>query len=289
MTPLTKLKLRQATPADAEVAGRILYKAFAAINEEHNFPPEIPSPEAGIGIFTMLASHPGFYCLIAESNNRIIGSNCLDERGPIFGLGPISIDPSSQNAGVGRALMQAMLDRAREKQAAGVRLVQSAFHNRSLSLYTKLGFDAREPLSCMLGTPENTKVEGTEVRPATEAHLAQCNELHQKIHGFSRAGEIGESIGHGTALIVERDGRITGYSAGFGYLGHSVAESNLDVQALLAKAANITGPGILIPTRNAELFRWCLESGMRILQPMTLMSLGMYNEPKAPYLPSVLY
>lgn len=289
MIPPSKVHIRPAVPADAEAAGRILYKAFAAINEEHNFPPEIPAPDAGIGIAGMLFAHPGFYCIVAESGGRIIGSNCLDERASIFGLGPITVDPGHQNAGAGRALMQAMLDRTREKNAAGVRLVQSAFHNRSLSLYAKLGFAAREPLSVMTGLPSGPPIEGRTVRPATTNDLAAANQLCERIHGLSRSGELSDGISQGTALVVEREGRLTGYASAFGYLGHSVGETNLDVQALLQSVKNIGGPGILIPTRNAELFRWCLANNMRVLQPMTLMTIGMYQEPTGAYLPSVLF
>ncbi len=61
------------------------------------------------------------------------------------------------------------------------------------------------------------------------------------------------------------------------------------MKALIASAEEVGGPGILVPLRNAELFRWCLENGLRVFQPMTLMTIGMYNEPRGAYLPSVLY
>ena len=82
----------------------------------------------------MLLSHPGFYGVVAEADGRIVGSNCLDERSVIAGIGPITVDPLAQNRGAGRKLMQAVLDRCGERNAPGVRLVQMAFHNRSLSL-----------------------------------------------------------------------------------------------------------------------------------------------------------
>jgi hypothetical protein len=68
-----------------------------------------------------------------------------------------------------------------------------------------------------------------------------------------------------------------------------VGESNSDVEAPIANAATFLGPGILVPTRNAGLFRWCLENGLRVVQPMTLMTMGLYNEPAGAYLPSILY
>ncbi len=40
---------------------------------------------------------------------------------------------------------------------------------------------------------------------------------------------------------------------------------------------------------NAEPFRWCLELDLRVVQQMTLMSLGSYQEPAGAFLPSVLY
>jgi GNAT superfamily N-acetyltransferase len=283
------VKLRRATPEDANICGRICYEAFAAISNHHNFAPDLPAPEAGIGFLGMLFSHPGFYCVVAESGGRIVGSNCLDERSAIPGVGPVTVAPDVQNRSIGRILMQAVIDRARERAFPGVRLLQATYHNRSLSLYAKLGFDAREPMSVMQGPPLKRTVEGCSVRAATENDLDAANQVCHRVHGHSRSGELRDAVGQGIALVVERHGRITGYASAFGYLGHAVGESNLDLQALIASADDFGWPGIIVPTRNSELFRWCLESGLRVVLPMTLMTMGLYNEPVGAYLPSVLY
>ena len=287
---LTSLvKLRRATPEDANICGRICYEAFAAISSQHNFAPELPAPEAGVGVLGMLFSHPGFYCVVAESEGRIVGSNCLDERSAIPGVGPVTVAPDVQNRSIGRILMQAVIDRARERAFPGVRLLQATYHSRSLSLYTKLGFDARELMSVMQGPPLKRTVEGCAVRVATENDLNAANHVCHRVHGHTRSGELRDGIGQGTALVVERHGQITGYASALGYLGHAVGESNLDLQALIAAADGFGWPGIIVPTRNSELFRWCLESGLRVVHPMTLMTIGLYNEPVGAYLPSVLY
>jgi GNAT superfamily N-acetyltransferase len=285
----TSLKIRRATPQDAESCGRICYEAFATINQQHGFAPELPAPEAGIGLLSMLFTHPGFYCVIAELDGQIVGSNCLDERSIIAGVGPITIDPSVQNGGIGRRLMEAVLDRARERNFPGVRLLQSAFHSRSLSLYTKLGFDTREPVSVVQGPAIKKSIAGCAVRPAAAADVDACNTIAQKVHGHDRAGELRDGIHQGTAVVVERNGRITGYASAFGYFGHAVGESNLDLQALIASADAFHGPGILVPARNSELIQWCLNNSLRIVQPATLMTVGLYNEPKGAYMPSILY
>jgi GNAT superfamily N-acetyltransferase len=281
--------IRRAKPEDAPACGQICYEAFHKISTDHNFPPDVPDPAHGVGLLTQLFSHPGFYCVVAEVDGVIAGSNCLDERDVIAGVGPITIDPSVQNRGVGRKLMDAVLDRARERKCAGVRLVQAAFHNRSLSLYTGLGFDVREPLSVLQGPAIKKTYDGFYVRAAQRSDLDACNQVALRVHGHHRGGELADAIAQGTATVVERDGRITGYASSLAFFGHSVAETNPDLQAIIAAADEFGGPGILMPSRNSELFRWCLGNGLRVVQPMTLMSMGLYNEPKGAFLTSVLY
>lgn len=282
-------RVRTATPTDAAVCGRICFDAFATINREHGFEPEFPSGEVATNVMGMLFGHPNFYCVVAETDGRIAGSNCLDERGVIAGVGPITIDPAIQNQGIGRVLMNDVLERAHQKNFAGVRLLQSTFHNRSMSLYTKLGFVVREPMSVMKPPPLKPVLPGFQVRLAVEADAEVCGALCEAVHGHNRAGELRDGIGMGTAVVVERDGRITGYATGFGYFGHAVAENNASLKALIAAGENYMGPGIIVPTRNHEIFRWCLESGFRVFGPMTLMTIGLYNEPQGAYLPSVSF
>jgi GNAT superfamily N-acetyltransferase len=284
-----EVTLRKATPADAAVCGAICYKAFSTISAEHNFPCDLPNEEIAVGMMTMLFGHPGFYCVVAESEGRIVGSNCLDERSIVAGLGPITVDPEAQNRGAGHKLMQAAMDRAKGRDAAGIRLVQAAFHNRSLALYTRLGFDIREPLACLQGQPTQRAVAGCTVRPAQAVDLEACNALSLQVHGFDRGRELGDGIEQKSAVVVERDGRITGYASSLAFFGHTTAETNLDLQALIGSAESFGGPGILLPSRNATVLRWCLGNGLRIVQPMTLMTVGLYNEPNGAWMPSVLF
>jgi predicted N-acetyltransferase YhbS len=255
---LPQVVVRAAKPEDAPACGQICYDAFAAISGSHGFACDFPAPEAGIGVLSTMFSNSGFYCVVAEAEGRIVGSNCLDERSAIFGIGPITIDPGVQNRGVGRILMQAVMDRAIEKSAAGIRLVQAAFHNRSLSLYAGLGFDVRAPLSCMQGRTLQRNVPGCTVRPAQLADINVCDAVSRQVHGFSRAVELTEAIQQGTASVVEREGRITGYATALAFSGHAAAETNPDLEALIASVDSFGGPGILVPSQNSGLFRWCL-------------------------------
>jgi hypothetical protein len=141
----------------------------------------------------------------------------------------------------------------------------------------------------MQGSPIKSATPGYGVRPARMSDLEECNRLCVRGHGHDRNGELRDAIRQGTAVVAERDGRIVAYATSIGFFGHMVGETNSDVQMLIANADAFLGPGILVPTRNAGLFRWCLENGLRVVQPMTLMTVGFYNEPAGAYLPSILY
>jgi predicted N-acetyltransferase YhbS len=281
--------IRPIAAADAAECGRIIHAAFAAIADRHGFPRDFPSVEAGVGLARMLAAEPGCYGVVAEAEGRVLGSNFLDERAPIGGIGPITVDPAVQNAGVGRRLMQAVIDRAAVQKLAGVRLLQDAFHNRSLCLYTSLGFITREPISCLQGPPLGRQLPGYEVRPATAGDLPACNAICRRVHGFARSGEVEAAIGQGTARVVEHLGRVAGYATEIGYFAHAVGDTNEDVKALIAAAPAFAGPGFLVPTRNHDLFSWCLANGLKLVKQQTLMTIGLYNEPQGAWLPTILY
>ena len=169
------------------------------------------------------------------------------------------------------------------------RLVQTAYHNRSLVLYTRLGFATREPLSVVKGSPLGINLPAYEVRPATAEDIAACNQICRQVHGFDRNAELAEAVRERRATIVEHLGRITGYATSIGFFAHAVAESNQHLKARIGAARSFAGPGFLLPTRNHDLFSWCLENRLQLLMQMTLMTTGLYNEPAGAYLPSILY
>lgn len=286
---LAGLILRPASVKDAEAAGSICYDAFKTIAERHGFPPDFPTPAASTALIEHMLSRPDIHGVVAELDGRVVGSNFLWESGPVAGVGPITVDPDAQNGAIGRQLMEAVIERASRQGRAAVRLVQAAYHGRSLSLYAKLGFVAREPLALLQGKALGSRIDGCEVRQASDADADAADGLCRRVHGHDRAGELRFAIRQGTATVVERAGRISGYATAIGFFGHAVGETTEDLEALIAAAPSFPGPGFLVPIRNAALFRWCLEHGLRVVQPMTLMTIGPYEEPRGAFLPSILY
>jgi predicted N-acetyltransferase YhbS len=114
------ITIRRAEAADAAKCGAILYSAFQKVADAHNFPPDFPSVEVATDVVSMLLANPGFYGIVAEDNDRIVGSNFADQRSPIAGIGPISIDPRVQSQGIGRKLMEAAIDHFASSNVAGI-------------------------------------------------------------------------------------------------------------------------------------------------------------------------
>jgi len=286
------IQIRPMKPEDLETCGRICYEAFRDIAERHNFRPDFPTPQAGIDLTQALFASPAGFSIVAERDGEVIGSNHLWEYDAIRAVGPITIDPAAQAKGVGRMLMEAVIDRG--KGSAGIRLVQDSFNTASLSLYASLGFDVREPLVIMEGMLKGDLPAGVTVRPIQEEDYEACADLCRKSHGFDRLNELKQTPPFLTSFVALRDGRPTAYASAphFWPLNHAVAETEEDMQSLLLGAGNLAPDqpiSFLLPTRQASLFRWCLKQGMRVIKPMTLMTMGEYQEPRICYLPSVGY
>lgn len=288
------LTIRSIVQADAEACGKIGYQAHNIISSAHGYPSEQPSIEFAVGMIKTLLVNPSSWGTLAECNGRILGSIFLHvfPPSPVAAIGPLTVDPSAEG-GVGRALMNSVLDEARKRQYHCVRLVQSPSHIRSFVLYTKCGFTLREPLFLMQGNPirgSSLSRRAHDVRAAQVGDVPACNQLCMSVHGFSREMELRQAIEQGIAsLSIDNQGNIAGYAAGIGFFSHAVAKTNENLKALVSSAPAIIGHGLFVPARNSDLMRWLLGAGFRISWPANLMTIGQYNEPSAPYLPSIAY
>jgi GNAT superfamily N-acetyltransferase len=290
-TPAAQVTLREVEPRDVQDCGRICFEAFGAIHDHHRFDRDFPVLEAATALMEAWVPHPSVWGVVAEIDGRVVGSNFLDERDPIRGVGPITVDPEGQNSGVGRRLMEAVIERG--EAAPGIRLLQDGFHMRSLALYSSLGFDVKESAVVMIGKPRSGPVEGVEVRPLEEADLGECEALCKRVHGFERTGALRDALASPfTPFVARRDGRVVAYATmlNFWPMAYGVAAGEEDMQALVLGAAAQLGDAVafLAPIR-WELFRWARAEGLRLVKPMNLMARGTYQEPDGAWFPSVIY
>jgi hypothetical protein len=185
--------------------------------------------------------------------------------------------------------MQAVVDLA--DGARGVRLLQDSFNTASMGLYTSIGFDTREPVALLAGDLCAPVRPGVEVRPMRPDDVGAVEELAYAVLGFQRTNEVRDALAapHLSPTVALRDGRITAYATTLDIfpVAHAVGASDED---LLALVAGQRGPvSFLLPSRQSELLRAFLACGLRIVKPMTYMTMGEWTEPRGAWVPTVLY
>ena len=150
--------------------------------------------------------------------------------------------------------------------------------------------EVRGAYAALYGEPVRATLPGYEVRKATDSDEAPCNAVVPVRSTATPArARLPRPSRVARRRVVERFGRITGYTTGVNYFAHSVGETSDDLQALIGAAADFGTPGFLVPLANTELFRWCLSHGLRVFFVLNMLTLGLYQEPQGSYMPSVGY
>jgi predicted N-acetyltransferase YhbS len=284
------IRVRPIETGDIDACGRAAFESHRCVAEVNNFPPEHPSVEFAIGLISAKVRDPRARGWVAERNDKVIGSVFLNDfsPAPVAVIGPLTVHPNYEG-GTGRALMEAAIQEARLRGIESLRLVQSPAHLRSLSLYTKLGFELREPLVLVESRLGKQVEPPATVRIATQNDARACNALCEEVHGFVRSFEVDQAIQQQSARVLERDGQIRAYTTAIGLRGHSIAQSTDDLIALVSQTPYSPGPGFFVPLRNGTLVRWLLQRGLKLLWPANLMSLGAYTEPNGAFFPSIAF
>lgn len=288
------VRIRGAQAGDERALGRVLRDAFTGIAERHGFATDFPSGEYAEGLAATLIAAPAYRGVVAEVRGRVTGTAFVNVSDEVRGIGPVAVAPEGQSRGVGRALMEAVMEEG--AGGSGLRLTQDGFNLASLTLYTSLGFDVKEPLVLRIGRPHGLAppADGLRVRRLRDADVDACTDLCRRVHGVERRAEL--RLGLATGLpghVAERDGRLVAYATTISLWqrAHGVAETPEDMLGLLTGAANADpGPvALLVPTRDAALHAWCVEHRLRGVKPMNLMAYGDYHEPRGAWFPSVAY
>jgi GNAT superfamily N-acetyltransferase len=284
------LELVAARPEHVPELGRICYESFKDISDRHHFPSDFSSAAMARMIIGMLTQNEGEYGVAAMMDGQPAGSNFLMLADEVGGLGPITVEVPLQGQGIGRALMQNVIDHARSAGVEKVRLLQDSFNMTSLSLYASLGFDTKHPVALMQPAPAEQPNDS--IRPVNEDDLPAIDELSRRIYKVSRRNEVASGMrGPFRPFVRESSGSIVGYySLGIG--GHGVAETEDDMVMLVREVARqmpVDFHRVLCPLTEGGLYRKLLAAGARNIKVMNLMALGPYDDPDGVWLPSVLY
>ncbi len=267
---------------------RICHKAFSTLQDRHAVQRDIPDLDTGMLIISHIASRPDYRGVVATLDGKVVGSNFLLHSDAVAGIGPITVDPGVQSRGIGRALMQWVIDEIRRRGIRQTRLFQEAVNTTSLSLYTTLGFDWRASAAMMQA--QASSVDDSTIRPLTTDDLDSIKSLSLNAYAFSRASDAAQLLtAQFPGFLREREGRPVGYLIA-GLFGHASAETDDDLLALIAHAARHVPPPLAVficPLNRPHLFRSALTNGHRTIKVASYMSFGEFTEPSGPYLPSI--
>jgi GNAT superfamily N-acetyltransferase len=250
-----------------EVA-ELIYASINVWYQQHGLPPIFVGGPRITEIFYEVyhALAPGC-AVVAEApdTRRLMGSCFYHPRKHHVSLGIMNVHPNHFGKGVGRALLQSILDFADQHDYKAVRLTSSALNLDSFSLYNRAGFVPRCVYQDMVlrvpqDGPNGSAPAGTErVRPARSADVPALAALEMDISGISRAEDYGyciaNTLGFWRTLVYEN--------------------SRGDIDGLLISSAHpalrMLGPVLARTEAEAAALLWCGLDHHRDQSPVVLV------------------
>ncbi|OGO53211.1 MAG: hypothetical protein A2148_01710 [Chloroflexi bacterium RBG_16_68_14] len=281
-------------PEHADEVGTLVFEAFRDIAQRHNFEWPFQTPQLAQVVVRLLAQTEGWTSYLLVEEGRAIACNFGDERDEVVGVGPVAVAVDQQGRGLGRRVMEALLEHTDEAGFASVRLVQSAYNMQSFSLYHNLGFDVKDMLASLHGRVPAEEAPTNPVRQYTPADLEACDALHRDVLGIGRRHDIEFIANFATPVVVERDGRLAGYLTRFpgeeAIVTHGVAWDERALRDLIIGTARAAGDlRLLLPAGQPETLRWAMACGFRLVELDSYLVRGEYQEPMGAWVPSPFY
>jgi GNAT superfamily N-acetyltransferase len=284
------LVLRRLHSADLPQVGEVLYRSFNEVFARHGYPPPILSATAGESLVVAYHEYDPGSGLLAVQNGRIVGSAFYHRRGDRAGVGPVTVDPEAQGHGIGRRLMERVIDEL--SGCSSIRLFQDAFNHASFALYARMGFHVRDVMAVLRAEPgsalpvhdEPQRLKCREMRPGD---LEDVSRYDLKATGIDRPLDLEYLRERGPALVLHDGGMIRGYASSFGlggnlFLGPAAADTVSGLNRLVNGAIRKAGARVVTvraPARPGALMTELLNAGFRIRTIGTYMVRGSYEEP----------
>ncbi|RSK49936.1 GNAT family N-acetyltransferase [Hymenobacter rigui] len=141
---LTHLTFSPATDADIPALNRLVNRAYRGEAAEQGWTTESHllagqrTDEADLR--EQLRSPGATFLLARTAAQELVGSVYLQQQGPDLYLGMLSVEPTQQDRGIGRQLVNAAEDIARTQGCTGIRITVISVRHELLAWYERLGF-----------------------------------------------------------------------------------------------------------------------------------------------------
>lgn len=225
-------RLRPMTQSDRFEVAELIYGSINVWYEKNGRPPLFAGgprvTEVFYDVYNALA--PGCN-VVAEhpETSRLMGSCFYHPRKHHVSLGIMNVHPNYFGFGVGRALLEHIIDFTESKGFKALRLTSSALNLDSFSLYNRAGFVPRCAFQDMLiqvpaGGMKESAPGKERVRPAKAADVGAMAELEMEVSGISREEDyrycIANEAGYWHAAVYENArGGIDGFMLSSGAPG----------------------------------------------------------------------
>ncbi len=282
-------------PEQADEVGAMVYESFREIAERHNFTPAFATPQLAQLVIRLLAQTEGNESYLLVEDGQPLACNFGDERDEVVGIGPVAVAVDQQGRGLGRQVMEALVERSERNGFTSLRLVQSAYNMQSFALYHSLGFEVQSMFAIAKGRPSADDQPADHVRDYTAADLDACDALHRDVMGFGRRHDLELFATFAPPVVVERGGQIAGYLTRFpgeeAFVMHGVARDEGALRDLIIGTGNAEEGTLTLqlPCGQAETLRWAMAGGFRISELGSYMVRGDYQQPMGAWIPSGFY
>lgn len=284
-----KVNIRRLRLEDIPIASSIIQSAFNEIYIEHGIPRLFDSLETVEAMVQSYFYHDPEGCLVAEADKKLKAAGFVHIRDDIASLGPLAVDISSQSSGVGRKMMLKMCETA--KKSRSIRLTQDAFNTLSFSLYSKLGFAAKDIVVFMYGKKSHLKKKEIpqELKKITFQELEDVSEFDKMHYLMERKKDLQLLMMAGASIyIAGKKGDISGYLTFFPtherlYIGPGVSLEPEIMESLLYFIIKIIRSDKMIslrlPANYFEILKNFLDLGFKVDSLETYMVKGEYEKP----------
>lgn len=257
------------------------------LTERHGFGSLASVRPVDFHLFSWKNEPEGFWA--AEQDGETVGFAFSWVCGDLWFLAELFIAPAMQGRGIGHELLKRTLDQAKQAGAAHKALITFTFNRVSQALYVRHGLFPRVPIYMVGGARDAIvpRLPAGRLRHArienTAAHLGSLAAIDASALGISREKHhkylLGEAATKGF-LLYAGDGDCVGYVYvnADGHIGpFAVVRADAAAPAFatalhLAAESGASQVSAFIPGPSEAPLRMAIETGMRIVLPMVLMS-----------------
>jgi predicted acetyltransferase len=294
----SSVQIRRTREQDLLPAFRMVMKSFNHLRKKHSMKPvkvqlaELPPVQKH------LYATDGERSWCAWKGNKIVGYTHALLRGKQWYLAYLFIDPSLQDKGVGRKLLEKVYIK---KPGMTHALCTFSFNMQAVGIYSQFGMAPIQGLAWLGRQKEKITIpRPTGLRASTDlskADLQWIMRLERKVRGYDRASEwkFWMENEHFEPYIFRDKGKRVAYGLlykkmGIGPVGAIDNSYTVKATAELIRRAN---PGkkeeisVWAPTQNIALYQFLIKSGFRLGEIAVFMADKSYTDFQR-YLPTHL-